>query len=116
MHSILNGQQADKIFAPYQELEVKNLVLDFLNSPGRFHTAIQRYSNSVVLSVIFGRSAELGDKQLTKMLSIIDEVAQLFFKPSKNNLPDLFVWLRHLPKPLQWWRPYGEDLRDRTLG
>lgn len=115
MHSLLNSVQAESQFAPLQERESKDLVWDLLQTPERFHTCIQRFSNSVVMSVIMGRRTEFGDHQLTKMLSTVDEVTKLIFKPSLNSAPDLFVWLRHLPKPLQWWRPYGEDLLARTL-
>lgn len=115
MHSLLNSLQAESQFAPLQERESKDLVWDMLQTPERFHKCVQRFSNSVVLSVVVGRRAAFGDEQLAKMLAIVEETTSLIFKPSLNGAPDLFVWLRHLPKPLQWWRPYGEDLLARTL-
>ncbi|KPM39839.1 hypothetical protein AK830_g6731 [Neonectria ditissima] len=114
MHAILNGQQAETKFIPFEELEVRQLVWDYLHTPDQFYTANQRFSNSVIMSVIFGRRAQLGDEQLTKMLKLMAEFAELLFSPTKN-ICDLFTWLNHLPKPLQWWRPYGEDLLQRTL-
>jgi hypothetical protein len=33
MHSILNGRQAETKFVPYQELEAKQLVYDYLRAP-----------------------------------------------------------------------------------
>lgn len=114
MHSILNGQQAETKFIPFQELEAKHLLWDYLHTPDQFYTANQRFSNSVIMSVIFGRRAQLGDEQLTKMLNIVKEFAVLLFSPTKN-ICDTFPWLDRLPKPLQWWRPYGEDFLKRTL-
>lgn len=114
MHAILNGQQAETKFIPFEELEVRQLVWDYLHTPDQFYTANQRFSNSVIMSVIFGRRAQLGDEQLTKMLKLMAEFGQLLFSPTKN-ICDLFTWLNYLPKPLQWWRPYGEDLLQRTL-
>ncbi|KAM5349119.1 hypothetical protein ACJ41O_008942 [Fusarium nematophilum] len=114
MHSILNGQQAESKFIPFEELEVRQLVWDYLHTPDKFYTANQRFSNSVIMSVIFGRRAQLGDEQLTKMLNLMAEFGQLLFSPTKN-ICDLFTWLAYLPKPLQWWRPYGENLLQRTL-
>lgn len=115
MHQILNGTQAETKFAPFQEVEARQLVSEYLNSPQDWLLANQRFSNSVILSVIFGRRAQLGDPQLTKMLNIMGEVGALIFNPSMNNIADLFPFLAYLPKPLQWWRPYSEDLLKRTL-
>lgn len=114
MHAILNGQQAESKFIPFEELEVRQLVWDYLHTPDQFYTANQRFSNSVIMSVIFGRRAQLGDEQLRKMLKLMAEFGELLFSPTKN-ICDLFTWLNYLPKPLQWWRPYGEDLLQRTL-
>ncbi|KAH6972735.1 cytochrome P450 [Ilyonectria destructans] len=114
MHAILNGQQAESKFIPFEELEVRQLVWDYLHTPYQFYTANQRFSNSVIMSVIFGRRAQLGDEQLRKMLKLMAEFGELLFSPTKN-ICDLFTWLNYLPKPLQWWRPYGEDLLQRTL-
>ncbi len=50
MHSILNGQQAEKKFVPFQDLEAKQLVYEIYKEPENFHKASQRFSNSVILS------------------------------------------------------------------
>lgn len=115
LHTILNGVQAESKFAPLQETEARQLVLEYLERPDNWHGINQRFSNSVVMSVIFGRRVQLGDKNLTKMLNIMGEVGALIFKPSMNNIADFFQFLNYLPKPLQWWRPYSEDLLARTL-
>lgn len=115
MHSILNGVQAETKFRPFQESESKQLLLDYLKTPEKFWLANQRFSNSVVLSVIFGRKAQIEDPRLTKMLNIMEEVGRVLFVPSVNTLPDFFTWLKNLPKPLQWWKSYGDDLLERTL-
>lgn len=114
MHSILNGQQAETKFIPFQELEAKHLLWDYLHTPDQFYTANQRFPDSVIMSVIFGRRAQLGDEQLTKMLNIVKEFAELLFSATKKQC-NLFPWLARLPKPLQWWRPYGEDFLRRAL-
>lgn len=115
LHAILNGQQAESKFAPFQELEARQIVWEYLTKPQDWYAANQRYSNSVMLSVIFGRRVQLGEEQLTKMLNIMLELGELIFKPSLNSIADLFTFLNYLPKPLQWWRPYSENLLKRTL-
>lgn len=103
MHSILNGSRAEKIFVPFQELEAKQLVSDLLKHPEDFHTCVQRFSNSVITSVVFGRRSGLHDTQLKEILELVDTLSTYLFHPIKS-LPDTLTWLRYLPKPLQWWR------------
>ncbi|KAH9204677.1 cytochrome P450 [Leptodontidium sp. 2 PMI_412] len=107
MHSILNGRQVDKNFIPYQELEVKQLMHDYLTSPETFYKSNQRFSNSVITSVVFGRRAALDDPQLALILDAVKVLGEYLFNPLKN-LCDAFPALSHLPKWMQWWRPAGE--------
>jgi hypothetical protein len=114
LHSQLNGQQAETKFIPYQELEVKHLVWDYLTRPEKFFKANQRFSNSVIVSVIFGRRARLDDEQLAIILGQMEEFGAALFSPAVA-IADLFPWLERLPKSLQWWRPYGERFFLETL-
>jgi cytochrome P450 len=108
MHSILNGKSAEKTFVPYQELEAKQLVYDYLNNSENFHVCNQRFSNSVITSVVFGRRSGLHDPQLKEILDLVEILGQYLFHPLKN-IPDVFPWLHNLPKPLQWWRRGAEE-------
>lgn len=114
MHSILNGQQANTMFAPYQELEAKQLVYDYLRSPERFNVANQRYANSVIMSVVFGRRAGIDDPELKAILQAVAELGEYLFNPMKN-MCDTFPWLARLPKVLQWWRPAGEAYFKKAI-
>ncbi|KAH7161954.1 hypothetical protein B0J13DRAFT_632694 [Dactylonectria estremocensis] len=90
---IVGGEaSAETKFIPFEELEVRHLVWDYLHTPDQFYTANQRFSNSVIMSVIFGRRAQLGHEQLTKMLKLMAEFGQLLFSPTKN-ICDLFPWI-----------------------
>lgn len=115
MHNILNSSQAETKFVKYQELESKQLVYGYLKDPEHWYRVNQHFSNSIIMSLVFGRRAGLDDAILTKMLTQMMEIGRLAFAPSLWSAPDFFPWLAHLPKPLQWWRPYGEDLFKRTL-
>ncbi|KAL6408581.1 putative cytochrome p450 protein [Ilyonectria robusta] len=107
MHSILNGRQADAKFVPFQNLEAKQLVYEILKEPENFHKASQRFSNSVILSVIFGRRARNNDELLDFILGYTSVLGDYQFNPLRSPA-DVFPWLSKLPKPLQWWRPFGE--------
>jgi hypothetical protein len=72
----LNPEQStggDKFIA-YQELESKQLVYDYLRDPGNFHLANQRFSNSVIISLVFGRRAAIDDPEF---MAILESVAVL---------------------------------------
>jgi hypothetical protein len=113
MHSILNGRQAESKFVPYQELESKLLVYDYLMDPENFHVSNQRFSNSVIMSVVFGRRAAIDDPELKAVLESVAVLAEYLFNPLKN-ICDAFPWLANLPKSLQWWRPAGEAYFQKT--
>lgn len=109
MHSILNGRQAESKFVPYQELEVKQLVYDYLTDPKMWYLSNQRFSNSVMMSVVFGRRAALDDPQLKLIGDLMRLIEEALFSPLKS-IPDVFTSLSNLPKSLQWWRPSSERI------
>jgi len=111
MHQILNTQQADK-FQVYEDLESKRLLLDYLREPDKWYFANQQFSNSVILSIVFGRRSVLGDPHTIELLEN-NEVMTRNIKPGAN-LVDGFPWLAELPKVLQWWRPRGEAIFRKT--
>lgn len=108
MHSILNGRQADTKFVQFQNLEAKQLVYDLLKDTENYQMASQRFSNSVILSVIFGRRARKNDELLNFIMEYTSVLGEYQFNPLKSPA-DVFTRLSKLPKPLQWWRPFGEQ-------
>lgn len=113
-HSILNGRLAEKNFVPYQNLESKQLVYEYLTAPENFHFANQRFSNSVMTSVVFGRRAKEHDMALKNMLQVVADLSEVLFDPLKAAV-DSYYWLTYLPKPLQWWRKMGEKYYNDSL-
>lgn len=114
MHSILNGRQAETKFVPFQNLESKQLVYEILNDPENFHKASQRFSNSVILSVIFGRRARNEDELLEFIMGYTSVLGDYQYNPLRSPA-DVFTWLDKLPKPLQWWRPFGESFFSKHV-
>lgn len=112
MHQILSSRQQD-VFMPFQDLESRNLCWDYLQQPGRWWAANGRFSNSVIMSVIFGRRAALDDPDLVDLF----ETQDLFLENQQPgvNIVDAFPVLERLPKPLQWWRPRGEKIFQKTF-
>lgn len=105
MHTILNKQNAT-VFAPFQDLESKHLLYDYLHRPEKWYTANQRFSNSVIMSVVFGKRMELDHPQTRELLETATEILKAL-QPGAH-IADSLPILENLPKALQWWRPKAE--------
>jgi cytochrome P450 len=107
MHSILNTQQAESKFTPFQDLEAKQLAYEVYKDPDNYFRASQRFANSVILSVIFGRRARRDDELLNFIMNYTLVLGQHLSNPFANPA-DNIKWLNYLPRPLQWWRSRGD--------
>lgn len=112
MHQILSSRQT-KTFQPYQDIESKTLLWNFLNNPDEWHLHIGQFSNSVMMSATFGRRMSSHDPDTAEMFRTVE----LFFEMQAigASIADVFPVLANLPKVLQWWRPKGEEVYKRTV-
>ena len=113
MHSILNIKNAS-LFAPFQDVESKHLVYEVLESPEHWWKANQRFANSVIMSVVFGkRILDRSSSNVEKLFATSNEfIAAL--QPGAN-LIDTFYILDRLPTPLKWWRKRGHEAFNRVI-
>jgi cytochrome P450 len=113
MHSILNINNAS-IFAPFQDLESKQLLYEVLERPEHWWKANQRFANSVIMSVVFGkRILDRSSENVEKLFATSNEfIAAL--QPGAN-LVDTFYVLDRLPGPLKWWRKRGHEAFNRVI-
>ncbi|KAK3326931.1 cytochrome P450 [Cercophora scortea] len=112
MHQILSARALD-VFMPFQDLESKNLCWDYLETPDRWWSANGRYANSVIMSVVFGRRSSLDDPHVVELF----ETLELFLENQQPgvNIVDAFPVLdKIIPKMLQWWRPRGNKIFEKT--
>lgn len=112
MHQILSIRSKD-IYQPFQELESIQLLHEYLRQPQKWYLSNQRYANAVMLSVVFGRRADLDDPQIGELFATSNEFLQNL-QPG-YNLVDGYPQLAKLPRFLQWWRPRGERAYKRTI-
>jgi cytochrome P450 len=112
MHTVMNKQNMPT-FAPFQDVESRHLLWDYLKYPDLWYSANQRYANSVIMSVVFGKRMQLADPD-TKELFDTSTALILALQPGAS-LVDIFPWLDKLPKPLQWWRKRGEYWNKKTV-
>jgi hypothetical protein len=64
------------------------------------------------MSVVFGRRSLLDDPEVTELF----ETIELFLENQQPgvNIVDAFPVFAKLPKLLQWWRPRGEAIFEKT--
>ncbi|OAF99946.1 cytochrome P450 [Paraphaeosphaeria sporulosa] len=113
MHSILNAKNGGT-FAPFQEVESRQLVLDVLRHPEMWWKANQRFANGVVMSVVFGKRSGVVEKSNVDKLFDTSQEFIAALQPGAN-LVDTFYFLDRLPKALKWWTRRGEDAFERLL-
>ncbi|PVH78054.1 cytochrome P450 [Cadophora sp. DSE1049] len=100
------------VFQPFQDLESKNLLYDYLHNPDKWYSANGRFANSVIMSVVFGTRSSLDDPEVVALF----ETIEMFLEEQQpgKNVVDGFPILANLPKILQWWRPRGERIFNIT--
>lgn len=113
MHQILNKTQQD-IFEPFQDIESKALLYEYLENPGLWWQSNGRYANSVIMSVVYGRRSKLHDPDLAALLRNSGEFVK-YLMPGRA-LVDVLPWLLKIPyfKAWQPWRWYGDKLYEST--
>jgi hypothetical protein len=111
MHQILSVRAKD-MFKPFQDLESRHLLWDYLHFPNRWWAANVRFANSVIMSVVFGRRSPMDDPDVVELF----ETAELFLENQQPgvNLVDGFPVLDKLPECLKWWRPRGDRIYYKT--
>jgi cytochrome P450 len=113
MHAILNIKNAPT-FAPFQDLESKQLVYEVLQAPEKWYLANQRFANSVVMSVVFGK--RIMDRMEGNVEALFDTSREFIMAMQPGaNLVDTFYILDRLPAPLKWWRKRGQRGHDKVL-
>lgn len=113
LHSVLNKQNMP-VFEPYQDVESRHMLYDFLVHGEVWYSATQRFANSVIMSVVFGKRMRLEDPDVRELFETSNELI-LALQPGANIVDALPVLERILPKRLQWWRPRGETLHRKTV-
>lgn len=119
MHGLLNGSNA-AIFVPFQERESQFLLGDFVDKPDLWWKSLQRFSNSIIMSVVFGKhitGKEGVDENGKSNIDRLFDTSQEFLTALQPgaNLVDTFNVLDRLPKPLKWWTKRGDAAHQRLL-
>lgn len=110
-HSILNKTNMSS-FAPYQDLESKQYLLDVLHKPDLWHKAASRYANAVIVAVTFGRRLDPSEGITQEVLDLAVDISASLWPGAW--IVDSYTALDKLPRPFKWWKPAGERIRDKS--
>lgn len=98
-HSTLNAGVA-KAYAPYQDLENKQMLAGLLARPAAFVAHLRRYTTSLTTQMIFGfRTTAADDPKLVGLYAEVEELSHITGS-SGGAVLDVYPALRRLPDAL----------------
>ncbi|KAK1233947.1 hypothetical protein PQX77_002868 [Marasmius sp. AFHP31] len=107
-HAILTPQMSAK-HIPIQYAEATQLLFDILRNPDSFYTHIRRYSNSVIMSVLFGKRCPRYETPETTAFFIAQHEWELLLEPGATPPLDLLPILQKVPER---WAKWKRDVRQ----
>ncbi|KAJ7040944.1 cytochrome P450 [Mycena alexandri] len=87
-----------------QHAESIQLVHDILNTPGSFYTHIQRYSNSVILSVLYGKRSPRFETPETVTFYKVEHEWTTLLEAGATPPLDYFPFLKYVPERWAKWK------------
>ncbi|KAJ6516924.1 cytochrome P450 [Mycena vitilis] len=103
--------QASMVHLPIQQAESVQLLYEILSSPESFYTHIQRYSNSVILSVLYGKRAPRFETPETVAFYKVQHEWITLLEPGATPPLDFFPILKHVPERWARWKRDCKDVR-----
>jgi cytochrome P450 len=113
MHSLLNVQAA-RTYVPYQMLENAQMLNDLLDTPDDFVNHMRRYSNSLTVSLVYGRRVPSSkDPDMLRLFATFEKFA-LATQRGSSALLDAYPVLQWIPVlPMV---QYAKDAHSDELG
>ncbi|KAI1771735.1 cytochrome P450 [Hypoxylon cercidicola] len=114
VHRIL-GVAAARTYVPYQDLEIKAMLLDLLESPGDFMSHLRRYTTSLTTQMTFGfRTTNIQDPRFREAFDIFDQSSELIGSRTAALL-DLMPILRRLPEQVLPIKREAREVHEKEL-
>lgn len=112
IHGLLTPKQSDK-FKPSQDLESKKYIYDILTDNEdnmKFYQHVRRYTSSVIMMATYAKRVEsLEDPDLQDIYQELMNFSTVVAR-GQYIVEEYPILAKIIPRPLQWWRPYGEKL------
>ncbi|KAL0567075.1 hypothetical protein V5O48_014916 [Marasmius crinis-equi] len=110
-HAILTPQMSAK-HIPIQYAEATQLLFDILRTPESFYTHIRRYSNSVIMSVLYGKRSPRYESPETTAFFTAQHEWELLLEPGATPPLDFLPFLRRVPERLAKWKSKVKQCRS----
>ncbi|KAJ6516422.1 cytochrome P450 [Mycena sanguinolenta] len=104
-------QKAVAEHLPIQHAEAIQLAYNLLRSPQDFYTEVQRFSHSVILSVIYGKRAPRYEAPQTAQFFDVLRQWNALAEPASSVLIDFFPILKLVPERWAKWKRQARHLR-----
>ncbi|KAJ3839896.1 cytochrome P450 [Lentinula raphanica] len=96
---------------PIQAAEATQVMHDLLKSPERFYTHIGRYSNSVIMSVLYGKRCPRYETREAASFFEVQHLWGLILEPGSQPPIDLLPFLCYVPRRWAPWKALSEKIR-----
>ncbi|ESK85920.1 cytochrome [Moniliophthora roreri MCA 2997] len=111
-HTILTPAAAEN-HLPIQRAEAIQVLYDFIQNPDDFFNHIGRYSNSVIMSILFGkRCPHYQTREFTAFLES-QQLWNLCMSPTAVPPVDLLPFLDYIPESWAWWKRLALETRQK---
>jgi cytochrome P450 len=109
-HAILTPS-AVTAHLPIQLAESVQVMYDLLKTPEYFYTHIRRYSNSVIMSVLYGKRCPRYETREATLFFEAQHLWELSLEPGAHPPIDVFPFLQHIPRRWAPWKKLCEETR-----
>lgn len=109
-HAILTPN-AVAAHVPIQIAESIQVMYDFLKTPEHFYTHLRRYSNSVIMSVLYGKRCPRYETREAILFFEAQHLWELALEPGAHPPIDILPFLRYIPRRWASWKGLCEDTR-----
>ncbi|KAK7032180.1 hypothetical protein VNI00_013354 [Paramarasmius palmivorus] len=112
VHTILTPKAVEN-HLPIQRAEATQVLYDFLTTPENFFKHIGRYSNSAIMSVLFGKRCPRYETPESTAFFESMEVWNRCLSPGAVPPVDLLPFLDYIPSRWAWWKGLALETREK---
>ncbi|KAJ7916802.1 cytochrome P450 [Mycena leptocephala] len=109
-HATLTPEASARLL-PIQKAETVQLIYDILHSPQSFYSHIQRYSSSVILSVLYGKRSPRFETPETVASFKVEHEWVTLLEAGATPPMDFFPILKYVPERFAKWKRDCKNVR-----
>ncbi|KAF9269293.1 cytochrome P450 [Marasmius fiardii PR-910] len=96
---------------PIQRAEATQLLYDFLKTPEGFCEHLRRYTNSVIMSIVYGKRCPRYESYETKAFYESQRIWNIALDPGAHPPLDVFPILNYIPEKWAPWKRIAREVR-----